>query len=549
MQVKSARKVHPVIVVGSGAAGGMAAWNLTQQGIDVLLLDAGEKFKRETFWTHVRPWERREREQRGERPPEFFLDTKEQPYVTPAQRPFELIRVWGHGGKTNVWGRVSLRYSDLDFEAPARDGWGIPWPIRYKDLALYYDKVDELIGVCGGDDDSDVLPGSKHHLPPPPPRCAERLMQQAGDRLRMPFVAIRRAVMTRPVRGFPACHYCGGCGLGCDTASFFCSADHLLPFAEKTGKLEIRSNAVAARVLVDNEGRASGVQYFARSSGKEQQVYGKVIVMAASCVDSTRILLNSKSRQHPNGIGNGSDVIGRNLCEQIRMHAAGFMPALYGRPTTNDEGISGAHVYMPRFNHRRGHTRDYLRGFGMQFWNTGCRPTGEHVAGHVAGFGSTFKREVKRRYPSWVELHPFGETLSYAHNRITVDESQTDRYGVPLLKIDYRLGDNERKMAAHMADTIEEIAHEAGIELVGWDRTKLDNNGSAIHEHAACRMGDDPQQSALNKFNQMHEVPNLFVVDGSSFTTASEKNPTLTILAISWRATDYLGEQMRKGDL
>ncbi|MPY90000.1 MAG: FAD-binding protein [Luteitalea sp.] len=549
MQVISPRKEYPVIVVGSGAAGGMAAWNLTQQGIDVLLLDAGEKFKREEFWTHVRPWEWREREQRGERPPQFFLDTREQRYLTPPARPFELIRVWGHGGKTNVWGRVSLRYSDLDFEAPARDGWGIPWPIRYKDLSPYYDKVDQLIGVCGGDDDSDVLPGSKHHLPPPAPRCAERLMQQAGQRLNMPFVAIRRAVMTRPVRGFPACHYCGGCGLGCDTASFFCSADHLLPFALKTGRLEIRSNAVAARVLVDKQGRASGIQYFDRSSGKEQQAHGKVIVMAASCVDSTRILLNSKSPQHPNGIGNGSDVIGRYLCEQIRIHARGFMPALYGRPTTNDEGISGAHVYMPRFNHRPGQGRDYLRGFGMQFWDTGCRPTGEHVARHVAGFGTSFKREVKRRYPSWVELHPFGETLSYPHNRITVDESQTDRYGVPLLKIDYHTADNERKMAEHMADTIEEIAREAEIELVGWNRTELDNNGSAIHEHATCRMGDDPKQSALNKFNQMHEVANLFVVDGSSFTTASEKNPTLTILAVSWRATDYLAEEMRKGNL
>jgi choline dehydrogenase-like flavoprotein len=172
VQVIKPASQHPVIVIGSGAAGGMAAWNLTQQGIPVLLLDAGAKFDRAKFWTHVQPWEWRERIARGEKPMQFMLDTKEQPYVTPQDRPFELIRVWGHGGKTNVWGRVSLRYSDLDFTSALRDGWEIPWPIRYADISPYYDKVDQLIGVYGGDDDSDSLPGSKFFLPPPAPRCA-----------------------------------------------------------------------------------------------------------------------------------------------------------------------------------------------------------------------------------------------------------------------------------------------------------------------------------------------------------------------------------------
>ncbi len=549
MQIAPSRKVYPVIVVGSGASGGMAAWNLTRQGIDVLLLDAGTKFDRSQYWTHVRPWEARARRAKGEEPPRFFLDTKEQPYLTPEGKPFELIRVWGHGGKTNVWGRVSLRYSDLDFKGPAMDGWEIPWPIEYKDVAPYYDRVDQLIGVCGGDDDSDSLPGSKYHLPPPAPRCGERLLKKAFESLDIPIVAGRRANRTKPLHGFPACHYCGNCGAGCDTASFFCSADHLLPDAMKTGHLELRSNAVVARVLVGDDGLANGVQYFDRISGREERVYGKVVVMGASAVDTTRILLNSKSDRHPNGLGNGSDVIGRYLCEQIRVHAAGFLPALYGNGVQQDLGIGGAHIYMPRFNHRLKNL-NYLRGFQTQFWNTGCLPGNlPRIAGTIDGFGADLKRNIKRKYPAWVELHPFGETLPYRHNRITVDESKTDRYGVPMLKIDYQLGDNEHRMAEHIYDVLEEVGKAAGIEWVHFRRGELDSNGSAIHEHGCCRMGEDPKRSALNRFNQMHEVKNVFVVDGSAFTSASEKNPTLTILALSWRATDYLAEEVRKGNL
>jgi choline dehydrogenase-like flavoprotein len=549
MEIIDAPKVHPVVVIGSGAAGGMAAWNLTQKGVEVLLLDAGEKFDRASYWTHVRPWEARERHARGEAPPPFYLDKKEQPYLTPQGRPFDLTRVWGHGGKTNVWGRVCLRLSDLDFKGPETDGWEIPWPIAYADIAPYYDRVESLIGVCGGDDDSEVLPGSKHLQPAPPPRCAERLLWKAADKISVPMVAGRRANMTRPTRGFPACHYCGNCGAGCDTASFFCSADHLLPFAQQTGKLELRSNAVAARVLVGDDGLANGVQYFDRKTGEERQVQAKVVIVAASCVDSTRILLNSKSERYPNGIGNGSDVIGRYLAEQVRINVKGFLPPLEGGPTYNDRGIGGEHVYLPRFNHRPERKRDYLRGFGLQFWNTGCSRDGAPVAAYTPGFGAAFKRQVRRRYPAWFEIHPFGEVLPYAHNRITVDPSRTDRYGVPLMKIDYTIGDNERKMVEHMNDFVEELVHAAGGELVGYKRGEMDALGSAIHEHAACRMGQDPKRSALSAFNQMHEVKNVFVVDGASFTTATEKNPTLTILALSWRATDHLAEEIRKGDL
>jgi choline dehydrogenase-like flavoprotein len=550
MQVITPPKVYPVIVIGSGASGGMAAWNLTRQGIEVVLLDAGDKFDRLKYWTHVPPWETRARLARGEKPETFFLDTKEQPYLTPKERPFQLTRVWGHGGKTNVWGRVSLRYSDIDFKAGDRDGWEIAWPISYKDIAPYYDQVEQLIGVNGGTDDSDVLPGSKFLQPPPAPRCGERLLQKAMGKLNIPVVAGRRANMTRPTRGFAPCHYCGNCGNGCDTASFFCSADHLLPFALQTGRLELRSNAVAARILTDDRGRATGVQYFDRRTGAEQQVRGKVVVLGASCVDSTRILLNSKSSTHPNGLGNGSDVIGRYLCEQIRLNARGYLPALEGTATRNDRGIGGEHIYMPRFNHRPGRGRDYLRGFGAQFWNTWSNWNGpQDGSDQIPGFGVSLKKQIKRRHPAWFEIHPFGEALPYAHNRITVDPTRVDRYGVPLLHIDYHLGENERKMTEHMADTLEEIVKAAGGVLVNYHRGDLDAMGSAIHEHGTCRMGVDSKRSALTAFNQMHEVKNVFVVDGSAFPTATEKNPTLTILSLSWRATDYLAQEMKRGNL
>jgi choline dehydrogenase-like flavoprotein len=377
---------YDVVVIGSGASGGMAAWTLTRQGAKVLMLDAGDRFDRSKFWTHVLPYEWRDRLQHGERPPEFYLDHKEQPYFTPPDKPFDLIRVWGIGGKTNVWGRVSLRYSDLDFGAAERDGWEIPWPISYKDLARYYDRVDQLIGVCGGDDDTDSLPGSRYHLPPPRPRCGEVLLAKAAERVGLRTVPSRRAVLTRPHNGFPSCHYCGACGRGCDTASFFNSADHLIPSALKTGNLTLRTNAVVARILADDRGLAASVQYFDRRTREEYRAYGKVFVLGASCIDSTRILLNSKSRIYPRGIGNGSGVIGNYLCEQVRFHVRGFLPELYGRPSANDDGIGGEHIYMPRFNHR-GPRRGYLRGFGSQFWGIGCRPGASHFARDLAGFG------------------------------------------------------------------------------------------------------------------------------------------------------------------
>jgi len=536
-----------VVIIGSGAAGGMAAWNLTRKGAKVLILEAGEKFDRADFWSHVKPWEARERQRRGEKPPGFEeLPEKESPYAVADGGDFMLRRVWGVGGKTNIWGRVSLRFSDHNFTEPAKDGWEIPWPITYAELAPYYDNVEKLIGVCGGDDNTPFLPGSQHHLPPPNLRCGEKLLQHFGKAAGYNIVHGRRAVLTESIHGRAKCHFCGACGRGCDIGAFFNSYDYLLAEALETGKLEIKQNAIVARILTNDEGRADRVQYFDRLTGAEVEVPAKRVIVAASAVDSTRILLNSKSTRHPNGLGNGSDVIGRYLVEQVRFHVEAFAPQLIGRPASNDDGISGGHIYMPRFEMPE-QKRDYLRGFGVQFWGAGCS-AGAGYAKSLPGFGADWKKSVKAHYPAKIALHPYGEVLPYKDNRITVDEDRKDRFGVPLLRIRYQLGENEAKMIDRMYDVVEEILHTMKAEPLPYKRGDHDRLGSAIHEHGCVRMGDDPKRSALDKNLKMHEVDNVWVMDGGSFPTPTEKNPTLTILANAWRATDYLASEMKKGN-
>ena len=238
----------------------------------------------------------------------------------------------------------------------------------------------------------------------------------------------------------------------------------------------------------------------------------------------------------------------RYLSEQIRFTIRGFAPELIGTEVRNDDGIGGAHIYMPRFNHRDGRNRDYIRGFGCQFWYTGAQ-TDLSYAKSLPGFGLEFKKAVKKRYPALLNLHPFGETIPKAENRITVKGSPTDQYGVPIARINYSIGENERRMSKDMYATMLEILHAAKAEIVPYKTGYLEPNGSAIHEHGTCRMGADRKRSALNSFCQMHDVKNVFVVDGAAFTTASEKNPTLTILALTWRATDYMAAEMKRGNI
>lgn len=538
---------HDVVIIGSGASGGMAGWNLARKGAKVLILDAGAKTTRADFWTHVKPWEARDRRRQGGVPPQWQLPASEQPYLSDPAMPYDLYRTWAVGGRTNVWGRVSLRLSPLNMNEPAVDGWEIPWPMTYDDIAPYYDRVEQRIGVNGGDDDQPWLPGSKFHQPPPQPRCGEMLIKRAAEKRGIKVVNGRRAVLTEPLNGFPACHYCGACGQGCDIAAFFCSADHLLPEAEDSGNLKIVENAVVARILVGDDGLANGVQYFDRYTGEERVVPAKRVIVGAGCLDSTKILLNSRSSYYPNGIGNTSGVIGHYLCDQLRFHVRAFAPELLGGPSHNDDGISGSHIYIPRFVPQGG-DKGYLRGYGVQLWGIGCHNSASW-AKDLHGFGVDLKKDIKRHYPAFVQFHPYGELIPRYESHVTTEGTGVDKYGIPILKINYKIGDNERRMVDAMYDTVEELAHEMKAEVLPYKRGDIDFWGAAIHEHGTVRMGEDPKRSALNQWCQMHDVKNVFVMDGSAFPTPSEKNPTLTILSLAWRATDYMAEEMKKGNL
>ena len=296
--------------------------------------------------------------------------------------------------------------------------------------------------------------------------------------------------------------------------AFFNSSDYLIEPALKTGRLNIINNAVAARVLVDERGLANGVQYFDRQTKEEHRIFGRRVVVAASCVDSTSILLNSSSPRFPNGLGNSSDVVGRYLSEQIRVTMHGFAPELKGGKVYNDDGIGGAHICSAALQPSRWPEARTPSGLWLPGLVHGTQ-TDLSYAKSIPGFGLNFKKAVKERYPAVLALHPFGEAIPKAENRITVKGSPLDRYGVPVSRIAYSVGENERRMSQEMYDTTLEILHSAEAEIIPFDRNRLEPNGSAIHEHGTCRMGEDPKRSALNGFCQMHDVKNVFVVDGS----------------------------------
>jgi glucoside 3-dehydrogenase (cytochrome c) catalytic subunit len=555
-------KLHDVVVVGSGASGGWACKRLAEAGLDVVLLEAGRPQSDRNFTEHVPAFQLKYRNRAPEilrrtRPVQsrfevcseynydWFCNDLEEPYTTPADKPFLWMgRLRMTGGRTNVWGRVCLRFSDWDFKAASRDGYGEDWPLGYADLAPYYDLVEEYVGVTGMAEGLEELPDGRFQ-PPMPLTCPETLLRnRVKEKMGRTVTLARSANLTRPHNGRAACHYCGPCERGCATHSYFNSAFTTVADAVASGRCTLVANAMAYRVLMDpDRNRARGVLYIDRDTHEAREVRSRVVVLCAQAQESVRILLNSTSRQHPNGLANSSGVLGHYLTAHVRSGGGiGEFPAMGARP-----GLLGptrpVGVYIPRFRNTKTSPpfKSFLRGYGYE------GETRVDFDWSAPGFGAAYKNALARpRYE--VELTGFGEVLPRWDNRVEIDPDVRDVYGIPVLRIHMADAENETAMIQDMGQSAGEILEAAGAANISV-YAEPSAPRWALHEAGIARMGRDPRKSVLNAFQQTHDVDNLFVMDASGFPSNPCQNPTLTIMALCVRSCDYLMDGMRRGDL
>ncbi len=554
-------KTHDVLIVGTGASGGMAAKVLTAQGLEVLLLESGPAVKASQFKTHSMPYDfpfrgvgspSRIRKDGALAASEFtpftgyFAERSQHPYTTPEGKPWDWsLRSRILGGRTLHWGRQSFRLAAYDFKGASRDGYGVDWPFTYQELAPYYDKVEAYIGVQGRREGLEQIPDGVFQ-PAFAFNCYEHLMRKAARKKGVRMTSLRVAQLSRPLGKRPACHCCGSCGHGCDVGAFFSTPAVTLPDALATGKLTLRTDAVVRHVVVDSEGRPKGVGFYDRVTKKYEEAHAKVIVLAASTLESTRIMLNSTSRFHPNGLANSSGVLGRYLTDHFTAGSvAGLLPELKGTRIRDEGGKSNA-SYIPRFRNVRDQHKDFLRGYAIMVrGGSGLFP---RHAEYLPGFGADYKRRIKETHPAWAMVYARGEPLQTAESRVEIDKNVVDAWGIPVLHIRYQRTGNDRKMLRDAFQNLQELMHAAGAEILHADES-LSTPGAISHEMGTCRMGLNPKTSVLNGHNQSHDAKNLFVMDGGCWPSSACQNPTETMLAIAWRASDYLAAQARKGEL
>jgi choline dehydrogenase-like flavoprotein len=563
MEIVAKSKLYDVCIVGSGAGGGMAAKVLAEAGADVVVLEAGPwwdaakdgaMFK----WSYDSP-------RRGAgtttRPFGDFdasiggWEIDGEPYTTADGDEFIWWRSRMLGGRTNHWGRISLRFGPYDFKPRSRDGLGDDWPISYEEVAPYYDKVDDLVGVFGTRENLPNEPDGRF-LPPPKPRCYELLIKKACDKLGVTNIPSRLSVLTEPRNGRAACHYCGQCGRGCSTHSNFSSPSVLLAPALETGKLKIVTGAMAREVTSDTEGKATGVSYVNTADGREQRVRAKVVVLAASACESARLLLNSRSARFPDGLANSSGAVGRYLTDTTGARLQAFMPQLLDGVRHNEDGAGGMHLYTPWWLDNR--KLDFPRGYHIEYWGGRGMP-GYGVMGKIhrwngGGYGKSLKDDYRKFFGATIGMSGRGEMIPNKDTYCEIDPEVVDRWGIPVLRFHFKWSDYELNQVRHMHQTFREIVEEMGGTPLTAMPTKEDDwgislGGEIIHEVGTTRMGDTPRTSVLNKWCQAHDVPNLFVADGGPFVSNADKNPTWTILALSWRTAEYIAEERRKGNL
>jgi len=561
----AATNTYDAIIVGSGITGGWAAKELTEKGMNVLLLEAGRTIIPEKDYVeHVPVWELKYRgwdkraERAGTQPIQrecyyacdeysnkFFVNDKENPYSTEPGKKFSWIRGRQVGGKSLTWGRQSYRWSDLDFEANLKDNVAVDWPIRYADIAPWYDYVEEFAGISGQAEGLPQLPDGKF-LPPMEMTCVELDMRDAlakkfDDRI---MTIGRSAVLTRVHKGRAACHYCGVCHRGCITGSYFSSISSTLPAAYKTGKLTLRPYSVVHSLTFDPKTRkVSGVRVIDAQSRNAMEFKARIFFVNASALESTRILLNSTSPEFPNGLANSSGELGHNLMDHhMGAGASGAMP---GHEDKMPFGNRPNGIYIPRFRNVKTKQKDFLRGYGYQ---GGGSREGWSRGMHMSGFGADFKNSLKKPGQWRMGIGGFGECLASHDNYLEVQKDKLDAWGIPTIKINCAWGDNERAMSRDIAVQAAEMLAAAGARDISVFQ-EMSPPGLAIHEMGTARMGRDPKTSVLNEHNQAHDVKNLFLTDGACMVSNSCVNPSLTYMALTARACDFAVSQIKKNEL
>ncbi|WP_339708740.1 GMC family oxidoreductase [uncultured Kriegella sp.] len=573
MQIKESSEVYDVIIVGSGAGGGMATKQLADAGLNVAVVEAGPYFdpKDPKTMTQLKwPYESPRRGARTDRAfGEFDMayggwEIEGEPYTREEGTEFDWFRSHMLGGRTNHWGRISLRFGPKDFKGKDRDGHGENWPIGYDDVKPYYDKVDKLIGVFGTNEGLEDDPDG-FFLPPPKPRLHELFYIKGAQKSGIPVIPARKSILTKRInneRG--VCFYCRQCGRSCSIYADFSSGSCLIfPAQQNGGRVKIFVNSVVREVTTNEEGRATGVSYISKDDRKEYKLKGKVVILAASACSSARILLNSKSKQHPNGLGNSSDLVGKYLHDSTGASKAGFIPALMNRKVSyNEDGVNGMHVYSPwwgdnsKLNFPRGYHIELGGGMGMPNYGFAMNHNefNKFFGLRVGGYGDSIREDVKKYYGSVIGMAGRGEAIARKDNFCEIDPTTVDQFGIPVLKFNYKWSDFEINQAKHMQDTFEEIIHNMGGEPISETPSKenhygLEAPGRIIHEVGTTRMGDDPKSSVTNRFQQLHDANNVFITDAGPFVSQGDKNCTWTILALSWRASDYIIEQLKQQNI
>jgi glucoside 3-dehydrogenase (cytochrome c) catalytic subunit len=553
---------YDAIVIGSGVSGGWAAKELTEKGMQTLVLEAGPMIVPEKDYVeHVPTWDIKYRGMRDRKFEEvyqpiqrqigdewnskFFVNDLDNPYTTPPDAPYLFLRGRHLGGRSVMWGRQSYRWGDVNFESNMKDGHGIDWPIRYKDIEPWYDYVEDFIGVSGQAEGLPQLPDGKF-LPPMEMNCAETVMKDAiaakfPDRR---LTIGRTAILTVPHRGRSACHYCGPCARGCITRSYFSSINSTLPAAEATGKMKLRPLSVVHSLIFDSQTRRiTGVRVIDGETRKPIEFQSKVVFLCASTLESARILMNSATPEFPTGLANSSGELGHNLMDHV-MHggASGTIP---GHEDRVQIGNRPNGIYVPRFRNMHDTHPDFVRGYGFQ--GGGSREDWTRGS-EMAGFGADFKQQLRSPGPWRFSFGGFGECLPSHANYMELNKDKVDAWGIPTLNINHKWTPNELAMVKDMQVTAAEMLEAAGAKDI--KTTGIPSQpGESIHEMGSARMGHDPKVSVLNSNNQAHDIPNLFVTDGSFMVSSACQNPSLTYMAMTARACDFAVTQMKRGDL